>query len=654
MNEYKIFLIDVVNGEFQQEFFPFNAHCYGLTTTNIYTGITDPVLDLETSIGFQSDLKVGSISVQRKFYKRVDTRVDLVKNENDSSYYYEEDTGLLIIHFEDHKSPYDFSENAIEIGLTLGFYRSLGATSNDASLDGVFNGTQYEPRMKSIPVIKDSRDDLYFSRQKLNGASVEIDNHDLQFRKFSVGRNVRKKTGNFVRCLIWSGDDLSLATYDNFTTIYQGVIEKIREGREIKLNLRDLRSNLKIKSPNRYLDTAEWPNIKNPDKDRLLPEVYGDCSHVPCECLNEEGNPLDYTFLICDSSDPNDNANVQEIGAITEVYVNGQATGLTPTVQYDATQKIAYFELERINFAVFDGSDLRYENMDKVDIDVSGYDDGNGTVIKNGMKIIRLVLLRNYGVPFTDTFYDTATWNTFEGSSTDYEIGYYLDKPKETDKIIADLATSMIGEFRIGTDLRYTFKNDDYSGIAKEITKYEVFPADYFPVVDIDSTKVLSVFRVGYNVQWKETESEKKFTWHVDNTNESTALVQYGSTFQKDFTTYISKEADMLDYAVRILKIGGISDDRLNIKIPWEKGLSLSSGEYVAYEADHPQNPVIGWVICQIQQISPDVNNWQWNVELRIFEYGPYFTILKEDGTKALVTEDGLKALIVENYGSIA
>ncbi|GAH28371.1 unnamed protein product, partial [marine sediment metagenome] len=84
--------------------------------------------------------------------------------------------------------------------------------------------------------------------------------------------------------------DPTAAAYDDFDVTYQGVIEKITEGKTIKIDLRDIRSALTIKSPQKYLDTSDYPDIKDIDNEYLIQEVWGKCFDLPIQCVDANIN----------------------------------------------------------------------------------------------------------------------------------------------------------------------------------------------------------------------------------------------------------------------------------------------------------------------------------------------------------------------------
>jgi hypothetical protein len=654
----KILIAEVSDNKTWYNWWPYSQNTWFVRTNNVYTDFADSDYELE-KIGLESDFTVLSLQVQKVDYSKVTTIANVIANEK--SWYFDLSTRTLIVHFEDHKPYYYFKTTDIEIGFVLGFYSTNGATR------GVWNEQQYYPRLLSPTVFGDKKDDQYFAKQVFPAANVRIDNNDLFFKNFAIGSDAEDRIGNFVRTLVWTGADSTTALYSEFVVTYQGIIETIKEGKEIDLKLRDLRANLQVKSPFNYLDTTSFTYIKNPDKEHTLPQLWGKCDDVPVLCLNENVNknvtwsspigpfsptPTDYIFLICDTSQ-----HTIATDSVKTVYIDGVETIINPgTVSFDS-QEFAYFTISETEFREngIDSSgvitSIKWQRMDKVTVDVWGYlkgtdfkeSDGSTTsnptdLIENGLAVLREVLKNNYGWDYISVLYDITTWQTFEDAA--YDVNYYLNKPISTQKQIEELSTSQLGKFIWGPDKLFSFDNDDFDGYQTDIIKNESFPLNYFPEFTKDAREVLSIFRVGYKRKWKQTESELKYEWNIDSSNQDTALSVYNSTFEKDFPTLISNLTDAQAYATRLLVFGGISIDTFTINCNWDK-YNLKAGEWLRVQGDYSNGEYVGWTKCQIQEIKPNINNWTVTLKLRIFSY---IGLLTFDGELALL--DGSTVLI--------
>jgi hypothetical protein len=621
-NLEKILIAEVSDNTVHYDYFPFYQNVWLVRTNNIYSDLADSQFELE-NIGLDKDLIVISFLVQKNNYTKVDTIPEVIAN--DSSFYYNNIDRTLLVHFKDHKPFYFYRSIDIEIGFSLGFYSSPSNTI------GEWNSVQYDPRLLNSPILTSELDDIFNAKQVFPSASISIDNNDLKYKNFNIGAGVKKKNGNFVRTLVWTGENANTALYEDFVVTYQGIIEKITEGTTIKIDMRDIRSSLKVKSPNRYLDTTPYPDIKDPDKEYLLPELWGKASRVPILALNEDvndgGGTTDYQFMICDTTN-----HTIATDSVKAVYVNNKlVSGLTPTVQFNTTQNFAYIEIGRLNFAVNDGSGNRYENMDKVSIDVYGYlkgtdfkeSDGTTTsnptgLIENGLAVLREIIKNNTGKDYSSTYYNISEWKTFEDAA--YDVGYFVSKQKTTQEQINELAASQLGEFIWNEDLKFTFDNNDFVSYAGEIQKHLFFPLDYFPVFAQDSTNVIAISRIGYERKWNTNDDELSYNWLIDETNEDDALIDYNSTITRNFPTLINNSTDAQNYATRSIVFTGISNDTFTITTSWD-AFNLKAGQWLRVQADHTTEDLIGWTKCQIQKVAPKIDTWQVELKLRIFGY---------------------------------
>lgn len=638
-NTEKILIAEVSDNTIHYDFFPFFANVWLVRTDNDYTGFADPVFELE-NIGLDNDLTVISIQVKKIQYFKTSTIAEVIDTQ--SSFFFEDRT--LLIHFENHKPFYFFGTEDIEIGFILGFYNT------NAKAIGVFNNVQYAPRLKSSVTLIDSKDDEFFGRQKLQSGTIEIDNQNLKLKNFNIGAGVKNRTGNFVRTLIWTGPDAEAAIASEFIVTYQGVIEKITEGQTIKISLRDLRSTLSLKSPSRFLDTTNFPDIKDPDKNYILPQAWGVLFDVSCLCLNANTNkditnypptsphtPNDFQFLVCDTINHSLAAD-----SINTIYINGTQTDLTATIQFDTSQNFAFFIINEEEFrAVEDTNDngtidkVKWELMDKVTIDMEGYlkgtefreSDGNLTsdptgLIQNAMAIIREIIRNNEGFEYKSVFYDIPIWQSFEdNTNVTYKIGFFVNKPITTQKQIEQISASILGKFIWNENRKFTFDNDDFVDFELEITKDKFMDLDYFPTFITNSTKVLATFRVGIKRKWDEKEDELEYQWLIDESNEENALTNFNSTLSRDFNTLINNTIDGNIYSGRLLKFSGISDDRFTITVPWQDHFQLKSGQFIRVQGDSAKDIYISWARCQIQKVSPNIDTWQIILELRIFGF---------------------------------
>lgn len=631
----KILIAEIADNVTWYDFRAFYANVWGVNTINEYDTWIDADFAPEL-IGLDNDLSVLSVTVRLEPYAKVDAIADVITTER--TFYYNVDTHLLLIHFADHRPYYYFKNFDIELGFTLGFYYTNSETA------GQFNNMLYRPRLLPFALEKDTIDDIYEQKQVYTSAQIEIDNADYALFPFSIGATVTSKIGNYVRLLVWSGESAASAAYADFTLNFQGVVSRIVEGKTLRITADDVRTTLKIKSPSRYLDNANFPDIGDAEKTYIKPALWGDCFRVPVQCLNEkvnEGlNPLsptsdtvyDFTFMLCDTAD-----YLIKTDAVTAVYIDGVLQDITaPSVSFDTEENIAYITLDEALFRdtrINDSgtpTDVAWRNMGKVSIDVSGYlpnadtrgsDGTTGGVdtsvpIRSALFVMREIIKSVMGIEYSSASFDITTWDSYEGSGDDYDIGYYINEPKTAQELLEEIAQSVLGRFFIDANRRFSFSTYDFVSYADTFTANDFIGFDFVPEYTIDPTNVIAKHRTGYRREW---DNKDNYSWYVSSESEEEARAIYNATKEKDFTTLISGDADAEAYSNRLLPFISRSVDTFSITLPWD-AVSLSAGDWVQVDTDLDSVSQIGSAKCLVMAVKPDPDRWAVTLDLRIFE----------------------------------
>lgn len=613
----QLIIAEIDDPIFQKKFFPFFAFTWGVETKNNYDGLIHADFNPE-DIGFDiGDVGINSVRIASILYLEVSTLADVIDTER--SWYIWEPSGtqkVLLIHFDNHNSPFEYENYELKIGLIFGIFKT-----NSQLFDGVIDNQQYYPRLSSDARLKDTKDDLYFSKQVFENSSIEIDNEDFRFIGYNTGIDLElKKHGNLVKIKLFTGDDIENIDYVNdFTIIYNGQIETIKEGLKLFLGLIDIRKSLSLKTPFNYLNTNLLPDYSG--SNLLIPQLWGVCFDVPVTCLNpnrdQDTNPGPYQFLICD------NLKRQiATDSVSAVYIDGVNKSLTPTVS-PGVDSIAMIEIGSIYFeTVDDDGGVSYSNMSKVTIDCEGYLESS-TLIETGMEIIRAIILDNYGYDYIAVFFDTTTWDTFENNTfsfkTNFDIGYYLKTPKAINKQIEEIAASLLGEFLIDENLKFSWSTDDETESKYEIKEYEVFPVSFVPMVSSDPTNVLKQYRIGYKRKWA---GNANYEWIVNDDNAEIAVKNYNSFREKDFKTLINNAADVDEYMDRMHIFTAVSLDTINIKTIFKtEALQLKGGDWITGTFNHPNKEMFAYCVCQVLSRNIDIENWLTDLKLRIIRY---------------------------------
>jgi hypothetical protein len=611
----KIIFADIFDTEYYNgDWLPYYSGVYIIKNNDDWSNILHPDFD-GTDYEFTgfSKTQILNISVDNDIYQDVSTTTNPQKEviNNEGTYYFDLTERLLYVHFRGNIIPWSLRTDAIEIGILQGFYKTSTFVDQYA-LSQKIQGQIFEDRLISTPASRTTLDDFFFSKPKYINGNIEIDNTDRKYQGIFVGKerpeslSELSKIGNIMRVYQWEGKSiLNDMTWEELQSniIYQGYIDKGSEDYgepfKVRFSVRDIRNNFNIKSPSRQLDPNDWPDLKNPGRPVDLQNIWGKASSIPCVCLNEaDAAPTDFTFLLGDSEK-------RPFDEITAVYVDDERLNITaPTITRDLVKGISYFTVDDAQF--WDGS--KYVGLSKVTVDVNGYcrNDAQCTLIENTLEIVRTMLLDELGYTYSEAYFELDEWQAVEDTAPNG--AYYVKKPTELYKRIADLQTNLPGtKWDVTAQRRMTWKDFRYTG---QDTVFEIddtmLPRGFQPTLAIESDEVLAKFRVGYQKKWKT--QEEPFAWYEDNRNEDFAESEYRTSASRDFETNLVDEADAQNAAEIIYNRTSIADNSFSVSIDsvaTSKGIKASqlrAGHYIGCLVNLDAVDLIGRVVCQVEK----------------------------------------------------
>jgi len=613
----KLTVVEIEEPLIWNKFFSFYAATWGVSVINDYSAVAAPELNLE-SIGLDIRRDVIMVTVGLVKYQEVSTISECITDLNGGIFYYDRTDKIVYIHFRDHKNPYQFVADEIFIGVALGFYKSI-AFENGLIAGSLITG--YDSRLTEAPEISSNLDNRVFQEQELISSQMALDNSDLAYKQFNVGVDTetgeikRNKTGNYVRCMYWQGESEDDFSYtDLLNGIYfQGYIEKVSEGTEIKIDIRDLRKQDDVLSPSRLLVNANWPDRARPDRDLILPHTWGVLFDVPCICLNEKEDPIpaEYKFLVAD-------AEHNSIDSINAVYLDGQLqSGVIAVPLYDLNENFAYFELDKSVFAVNDGTTTKYQGMNKITVDMDGYRDQDEVsgLLETTASIVREMMINDLGIQYTAQYFNLTEWSLFDDLGN--KIGYYLDKPKEFYKKVGDIQKNEpLSQFEIQPDRKYTWKNFRYlnysSSVQFKISSDDILGNGFIPTIDSDSSEVAAVLSIDHAKKWKE----KTFETIEYDDNKDFARAKFFTDRNVSYETLIVPVSLNLEtFRDIVLGVVGFSNDRHSITVDSRMSyngvdiLDKKAGEYFEVELNTEKDYYFGRVICQLLSLNLNEDN---------------------------------------------
>lgn len=435
-----------------------------------------------------------------------------VLRSTDSGFFFEGSSQTLYVHFANH-DPWDAFPNS-KLGVSIGY------ANKAVYYDDIF----YDARVLGVPFLGRSKDPLFFGKISFDGGTVTLINADGEFDTFQTDHDIY---GAVARILLGFEDN----TYAEFKTMYEGYVENLRLGEgTIDFEINDKRKALSRKIPTGVFDTTTYSDLDPDNANKPIPLAYGSLKNVPVICTNENGSSP-FTFKLCDTT-------YHSANTISAVYVEG-START-SVTWSGTS------LTNATFQLTAGT---YTAGDMVTCDFEGCSSG-GTLIANGLDIIRDILSNYYNTPHTSTFYNLTAWASAQ--TTAAEVAIFINEPTEGWQIIEDVSYSLNGNFIVQDDGLYTFRAYDSTRTVDQTIRYFELLGEL--EVAYDTSEVLTSCRIGYNKDW----TEGTYTEYLYNSTETIIQSKFKFYREKTFETLLTASGSAATYGANIM---AISDD---------------------------------------------------------------------------------------------
>lgn len=453
--------------------------------------------------------KIGSLIVNEIFYTEKSSK-DLVQDDT-YSYYFDVTTQILYVN-SDNLYMRDPNINMI--------LSNVPGYSNKAHLFDRF----YEPRIKSVPNLSISRDNLFNKVVQFNGGTVVLNNKDGEFNNFGdlnvYGQVVSIKYG---------GDDLD---YDDYKEVYTGFLESWSgDGENFSLTINDERKNLQLQIPTNYYEEAIYPNLSEFGFGIAIGIGYGDVRRAIAVCTNEgDTSAATYNFKFVDTT-------LHEIQSIDNVYVNG----IEKAYSNDSTEN-GTFDLT--------GDTATFMPGNIVSVSFHGYVTDGDTLIDNPMDIIEDLLSIYADIPYDSDNFNTTAWNTLRASD-DTQVALYVKEEKTLISILTSLAQAMLGTFIVEGDGRFNIKVFDPSSSSSKTIYYR----EIIGVVKETPSfnEYINSCRVGYRRDYSSTSHA-----YFINTDDQAALkTKFRQNKQQVFKTLISNATDASSLSDNIMQLYG-------------------------------------------------------------------------------------------------
>jgi hypothetical protein len=390
-----------------------------------------------------------------------------------------------------------------------------------------------------------------------------------------------------VRILLGFEDNV----YADFKVMYEGYIEDLRVSEErFELQLNDKRKLLSRTIPTNTFNTTDYPSLHADNVDKTIPLCYGDLRNVPVICVNDAASAATYTFKICDTTH-------HPIKSIDAVYVEG-GTARTSVAWAGTSLTNATFTLTSSQYK---------QDGDDVTVDLEGYASG-GTLIENGLEVIRDILENYYSRPYTSLFYNTTAWASAESVAA--SIGYFIEEPKEGWKAIEEVCASLAGNFIVQDDGLYNFRSYDSTRPVDQTIEFEELLGDL--EVFYNTNEVLSSVRVGYNRDWEAG----TFREYLYNTDEATIADRFKAYNERKFETLLKSSTSAATFASAIMEISGDVRPILRVKTKMQS-IDRELSDMVNVEYRTRNRAFTGVMSCEVIGKLVDLDNMTVELTLR-------------------------------------
>ena len=416
--------------------------------------------------------------------------------------------------------------------------------------------------MTGVPILKKTKDPLYFGIIKYDGGMLTLNNADGHYDditdNYTLGQPVTIKYGF---------DD----TYSNYETIFKGYVENLElTYDECNIEIMDNRKKLSKVLPTNFFDKTTYANLHDEDVGKPIPLVWGTCKRVPCICVNRaQGGSPDWTFKVADVAD-----HANGIDAISACYVDGQDGTIDSTDVANGTFVIA---------------NANYSPGQKVTADVVGFEDGAAAVIDDPLDIIEDILNTYLSISYDSDNFDTTEWAAAKSDSLSADIGLWVGEETEIIDIIEQISLSAFGNFIIKDDGTYTFRIFDSTDAASETLGKREILKDGGVSVAYDGTEFLTSCNVSYLRNW----GDDSFAWFNHTSSESDIYNKYRKYQNKDFETLLTAAADAEALADALMAY--MDDVMALITIQTSvQNIQLEIGDIVNFTPDRPDRTWMG------------------------------------------------------------
>lgn len=390
------------------------------------------------------------------------------------------------------------------------------------STDGVFydeRDVEYLPLIVGGLTITEEADRLVYDKMAFNKNSIALDNGSAEFDQYIQN----PVPGSDVNILYISTEDV-LREKTALLPVYSGYIDSDEFSiSEYVTSLSDKREQLDTSVPVGFFTAADFPLATDKTIGKPIPEGYGDIKGAPAFCTN--GSVLTGNVTYKYASDGT---------SLSQAYVKIDGEW-TPVAVASSDPASGTFELSATNGRTSQGRP-RAAKVDARLRDISA----PGEIMKD-------MILRYLGRPFTSDFFDISQWN--EEASGLADVYLHMGERKKLFEYLEELQNASNYGFRffVKPSGVFSLKKDDITRPALE-TIFSFDNVSEERESSRDFTQYATTVRVNYNKDISDDNSE--FT--IDDTYKEETFDEYRVENDVVYDSNLTSLSDAEDKAGRI------------------------------------------------------------------------------------------------------
>jgi hypothetical protein len=223
--------------------------------------------------------------------------------------------------------------------------------------------------------------------------------------------------------------------------------------------------------------------------------------------------------------------------------------------------------------------------------------------ITNALDVIKDILVTNYGIVYSGTYFDMVAWVVAQAIVPDVTIDIGANKAITdipTIDLIQDICASVFGLFLTTVDGKYSFKIIDTTASASTtIYEYDILNKHS---ISYDPTEVISSTKVGYAKDWAPSGGsvyDSPYTFLTDTSQEEDIFLKYKVYNQKQFNTVLITLANAQTFSNTVLAYSKDVHGVGEIEVPM-KYYAIELGDIVDIELNRETTTMLGTKKCEI------------------------------------------------------